>query len=285
MKTMAILSRPVAIAAAFAFTTAAHAADYVEPRAEMPPEVVYEEVPYGNWYIRGDMNYHWSKLRGTEYITYGCCVPDPGTDDFDETSLKGSLSLGGGVGYRITPYLRTDFTADYWFKSDFRGTSSGTCGGVPCTSSDESSYEALLLMANAYADLGTYYGITPYVGAGVGGAYLMWDDLENDIGFVTTHEGADNWRFAWSLMAGASYCLTNDIDLDLGYRFTQISGGRMFEQAGGVGPGFDDGLNVHEVRAGLRYNFGGGGEHRAGCGQQQMVSYEEPPAYEPPVYK
>ena len=91
---------------------------------------------------------------------------------------------------------------------------------------------AWLLLANAYADLGTYYGFTPYVGAGIGGAHVKWDDLHNTIGPVTTvHEGAENWRFAWALMAGTAYCLTDNLKLDVGYRFSHINGGRMFELA------------------------------------------------------
>lgn len=277
-------------AAAFVAPATAFAADiYQPPIADpAPPPVVYEEVSTGGWYLRGDLNYHWSKLRGTEYITYGCpapCAPtpDPGSDDFDTTDLDGAFSLGGGIGYQINRYLRTDLTADYWFKSDFRGTSSGICGGVPCTSTDASSYKALLLLANAYVDLGTYHGVTPYVGAGIGGAYVMWDDLHNTInGGTDVHEGAKSWRFAWAIMAGASYCLTERLNLDAGYRFTRIHGGRMFEESGiGVGPGFDKGFNVQEVRAGLRYNFGGADPH---CAQPDVVAYEPPP-YEPPVYK
>ena len=60
-------------------------------------------------------------------------------------------------------------------------------------------------------------------------------------------------------MAGASYCLTDKVKLDVGYRFSHINGGRMFElrlQPAGAGPGFDDGFNTHEVRGGLRYQFG-----------------------------
>ncbi|WP_159586161.1 outer membrane protein [Chelativorans xinjiangense] len=280
LKTM----KPVVAAAAFAFATGAYAADIYEPPVvEMPPPpFVEKEVAAGGWYLRGDINYHWSKLRGTEYITYG---PPPGTDDFDNTDLDGAMSLGAGVGYQMTRYLRTDFTADYWFKSDFRGTTSGECGDppVPCTSTDKSAYSALLLMANAYVDLGTYRGVTPYVGAGIGGAYVKWDDLENTIdGDTDVHRGAKNWRFAWSLMAGASYCLTENLQLDAGYRFSRIEGGRMFEESGfGVGPGYDDGFNVHEARAGLRYSFGGGNPN---CVVPQMVAYDPPP-YEPPVYK
>ncbi|MCR4269210.1 outer membrane protein [Nitratireductor sp. ZSWI3] len=266
--------------------TLAHAADlYIPPVVEAPPPLPVAEPAFGGWYIRGDIDYHWSKLRGTEYITYGCCGNvAPGTDDFDTTKLKGALSLGAGVGYQINRYLRTDLTGDYWFKSDFEGTTSGICGGVACTSTDVSAYSALLLLANAYVDLGTYHGVTPYVGAGIGGAYVMWDDLENVIsgGPTVVHKGSSNWRFAYALMAGASYCLTENLNLDIGYRFTHINGGRMFEYAAGVAPGFDKGINVHEARAGLRYQFGPG---NANCAPApQVVSYEPPP-YEPPVYK
>lgn len=272
--------------AAFLLMTPAtsFAADLYEPPvAEAPPPQYAQPAPApagGGWYLRGDLNYHWSKLRGTEYITYG---PPPGTSDFATSHLDGAFSIGGGVGYQISRHLRTDFTADYWFQSDFEGSTVGVCGGAPCSSSDRTAYSALLLMANAYVDLGTYHGVTPYVGAGIGGAYVMWDDLKNTIGDTTfVHEGSKEMRFAYSLMAGASYCLTNNLNLDVGYRFTRVSGGRMFEFGSGVGPGFDDGLNVHEARAGLRYQFGAGD---ANCAPTEVVSYNPPPAYEPPVYK
>ena len=97
------------------------------------------------------------------------------------------------------------------------------------------------------------------------------------------HQGASGWRFAYALMAGGSYCLTDRLTLDGGYRYSHIEGGRMFEEyssAGvslGAGPGFDKGFNIHEVRAGLRYNFGG----NQNCARP--VAYE-PPA-DVPVYK
>jgi opacity protein-like surface antigen len=257
-------------------------ADYIPPPPDLPPPPpVIEEIYFGGWYIRGDFDYHWSKLRGTEYITYGCCVPDPGTGEFDTTSLKAAWSIGGGVGYQITHYLRTDLTLDYWSKSKFTGTTSGVCNGVPCSSTDESGYKAWLLLANAYVDLGTYHGFTPYVGAGIGGAYLMWDDLLNtDGGTTVVHEGSKNWRFAWALMAGASYCLTDRLEVDAGYRYTRVAGGRMWEYGSGVGPGFDSGLNVHEGRAGLRWHLG---KQASRCAPPVTVIDYQPP--EPPVYK
>ncbi len=129
------------------------------------------------------------------------------------------------------------------FKSKFTGQTTGTggsCGAPTCVSTDESSYSALLLLANAYADLGTYHGITPYVGAGIGGAHLKWDDLRNTVnGTTTVHRGTKSWRFAYALMAGASYCLTDKLKLDVGYRYARIEGGKMFGYATGAGPGYD----------------------------------------------
>lgn len=275
-------------ATAIGLAPSAFAADLVGSPTIVPPppQIVEKEVSFGGWYLRGDAGYRWSKLRGTEYITYGAAAVEPGTSFFTSTDLEEAGTLGGGIGYQITRHLRTDVTADYWFKSDFRGTTAGFCppDGQPCSSTDKSSYSALLLMANAYVDLGTYRGATPYVGAGIGGARVRWNDLHNTIDDQTwVHKGAKNWRFAWALMAGASYCLTESLQLDAGYRFTRIEGGRMFEESGtGAGPGFDKGFNAHEARAGLRYSFGG----NANCSVPEVVAYDPPaPYYEPPVYK
>lgn len=254
------------------------AADLYEPPVEEAPPVI-QEVQYGGWYIRGDLGYHKSKFLGAEYITYGTGVPNPGSKAFDFGKLKGGFSYGGGVGYKANRYLRTDFTVDYWSKAAFTGQ---TSDGVDI-SVDTSKFSALLLLANAYVDIGTWNRITPYVGAGIGGAHVKWDDLRNTYDRIDDrHAGAKSWRFAYALSAGASYCLTDKLDLDLGYRFTYINGGKMFHYVGssgggpGAGPGFDKGIRSHEVRGGLRYNFGGGGSN---CAEPETVAYEPEPIY------
>ncbi|PSJ60448.1 porin family protein [Mesorhizobium soli] len=257
----AVFAAVIACCAAPAF-----AADIVEPVPVVEPAPVYQAQEFGGWYIRGDLDYHKPDFRGADYITYGT---PPGTKSFDSGDLRGAFSLGGGVGYQMTSYLRTDLTVDYWFKSKFTGHTS--CDN--CASTDTSKMSALLLLANAYVDLGTWNGFTPYVGAGIGGARVKWDDLHNVIDSDDTiHKGTSNWRFAYALMAGASYCLTNNLAFDAGYRFSHINGGRMF-QFNGAGPGFDKGFNTHEVRGGLRYSFGGGAN---GCYQPPVVAYEPP---------
>lgn len=268
------------------------AADLLEPPVvEPPPAVDYAPAPaFGGWYIRGDVDYHWTDWRDGDYVLYG---ERGGRGHFKEGDLDESWSLGAGVGYQINDYLRTDLTVDYFADADFRGKTEGcdvdALGNTDChtivSSTDRSSMDAWLVLANAYAELGTYYGFTPYVGAGIGGAYVKWDDLKNTTHYsggddTTTHHGEDDWRFAWALMAGTSYCLTSNLEADVGYRFARIEDGGMFGYANGGGPGYDDGFNVHEIKAGLRYNFGG---PRPACAPPEPIAYEPPPVE--PVYK
>ncbi|RUU88442.1 MAG: porin family protein [Mesorhizobium sp.] len=257
------------------------AADLPEPMVEeAPPQAIYEQpVEVGGWYIRGDIGYHKSKVGDIDYITYGAepcpCGPPvgvAGSKSFDYGKLKGGFSLGAGVGYKINDRFRTDLTADYWFKSNFNGGTSD----ATTTSTEVSKMSALLLLANAYVDIGTWHGITPYVGAGIGGARVKWDTVY-DPNTTETNPGASNWRFAYAVMAGASYCLTDKVILDAGYRFSHIQGGRMFEfDTSSAGPGFDHGFNTHEVRGGLRYQFGGSN----GCAAP-VVAYQPEPE---PIY-
>lgn len=268
---------------ALGMSAPALAADLYEPPIEeAPPIVEVQPAQYGGWYIRGDLDYHWSKFHGAEYVRYGD-PENPGTFDFGK--LKGAFSVGGGVGYQINNHFRTDVTLDWMSKSKFRGQTTGECGEYPdtfaCSSVDSTSYRALLLLANAYVDIGTWHGITPYVGGGIGGAWLKWDTLHNkDNNGDFYHGGGKGWRFAYALAAGASYCLTKNVDLDVGYRYSRISGGKMFNYADangftGAGPGYDKGISTHEVRGGLRYNFGGSSK----CAEPEIVAYEPEPVY------
>ena len=134
----------------------AFAADYVEPPVvEAPP--VYEPVAIRRLVHPRRSRLSLGGLRGCRlhHLRRDCCGDGPGTGSFDSGDLEGAFSLGAGVGYQINNYFRTDLTADYWFDSDFDGSTVGFCGGVACVSTDTSSYSAWVLLANAYADLGT----------------------------------------------------------------------------------------------------------------------------------
>lgn len=239
----------------------ANAADLVEP-APAAPEVV-EPVATGGWYLRKDVSYDWVNFRGGDYDVIGGRADING--DVDDTA-----NIGMGVGYQVNDYFRVDKTLEYMFSSDFRGSTKG--GGandgsscdVRCTSTDVSSFKAWSLMANAYVDIYHWGVFTPYVGAGLGATYIDWGNLKNTscatdgsgCDPTITHKGKDSWRWTYALMAGTSIDINCQWKADVGYRYRHVNGGSMFGYKANAGPGNDDGFDIHEVRSGIRYQFG-----------------------------
>jgi opacity protein-like surface antigen len=121
-------------------------------------------------------------------------------------------------------------------------------------------------MANGYVDLATVAGLTPYLGAGLGVTQLRWSDVSLRTSCVPgaagcsgaaplnqSFDGKSSWRFTYALMAGVSYDMTERLKLDVGYRYSQIADGGIFNSSDI--DGLDDGLARHEIRAGLRMSL------------------------------
>lgn len=212
--------------AAISFAAPSFAADI----DEKVPEVVVSEPVTNGWYLRGDLGYGWSNVRKDQVSIDG------------ETG--GSFLLGAGVGYQATDWLRADLTVDYLTRANFEARMGGTI---------DTKMSAVSVLANAYVDLGNLAGFTPYVGAGVGATHIDWS-VAGDTGGLS-FDGAKNWRFTYAAMAGVSMDLTQNLKLDTGYRFRRINGGAMFDDVAGLGSVDDKGLNVHDLRIGLRYTF------------------------------
>ena len=121
----------------------------------------YQRVPgpqvqefFSAWYLRLDGGYRFNGISGGEALG----------STFINSGLKDSASIGGGVGYKWG-WFRADVTFDYGSGPKFVGD---TLGPQHVTAK-LSSYTTLF---NAYIDLGTWWGFTPYIGAGVGTSYL-----------------------------------------------------------------------------------------------------------------
>ncbi|KQT88153.1 outer membrane beta-barrel protein [Aurantimonas sp. Leaf443] len=294
-------------AALLSFTSLARAADIVE-------EPVYVEpvpVSTAGWYLRGDVGYVASSETSGRYGYLKGAGKDHASYDFiqeyhyDKFETDSAVMVGGGLGYRFNDFARVDVTAD-WFSSDLKGSSN--CVDIDsryCSYDDKSDVDIWLLMANAYVDLFHYGAVSFYGGAGAGGAYVDYGTLRNkfkcpDAGYLGAgnlcgetyeHEGRSSWRFAASLMAGATFDLTTRLKLDAGYKYTRIAEGEAFgwdstDRARGAGgaQGHDNGFDIHTVRAGLRYEFGGGGFGKAP--EPIYAAAPAEPAYLPePVFK
>ncbi|MCP4181758.1 MAG: porin family protein [Hyphomicrobiales bacterium] len=255
-----------ALFAAAISSSVSFAAD-LPPIVEIPPEVVPQS--YSGWYLRGDIGYARASVDGVTYFQ-----GSTQSGEFEQHDIDNGLLIGGGLGYQINDWFRVDLTSNYHARVDFKGSSAQNVacsagGGGICSYSDDGGLQITTLMANAYFDLGTYQGLTPYVGAALGGAYLHWDDLENVEYHVSgtvpgttasdTHGMRSGWRFAYGLHAGASYDISSNMKIDAGYTWTRISEGEMFGFGSTSGlsgtQGYHEQMNVHAFKVGLRYSF------------------------------
>ena len=125
------------------------------------------------------------------------------------------------------------------------------------------SLTSYTLMLNLYRDLGNYGGFTPYVGAGIGAAYNKLDQVyfTGNPNLLNRISGNSDLSFAWSLMAGVGYQLSERTILDFGYRFIdlgKIKSDRI-DTAGYYNPAVKiNDIYAHEFKIGLRYHLGGG---------------------------
>jgi opacity protein-like surface antigen len=118
-------------------------------------------------------------------------------------------------------------------------------------------------MLNAYADFDAGIGIKPYLGGGLGIGFNHVDTLTYAFNGTTsgTEPGKNKSSFAWSLMAGFSYAMTEMSNLDIRYRY--LDAGKV-ESSGVVTlfngyvstfPGLSSHLKTHEITIGVRVGF------------------------------
>lgn len=241
-----------ACATAMTAMPAAQAADYT-------PEPVPQVVLRG-WYLRGDIGYanqYVDKLDNALYDSYDSV--DTVYKDFD-----GAPFLAAGIGYRWASWFRTDVTGEYRSRSDFTGLDIGTIGGVQIPDNYTAQKSEWLALVNAYIDLGTWHGITPFIGGGVGAANITIHDF-TDVGVtvdsVAFGKDHSEWNLAWALYAGLGFEVTDALTLELAYRYLDMGDAQSGNLVGYDGTDAIDnpmefkGITSHDLKLGLRYAF------------------------------
>ena len=230
-----------AVAGTVASIATAHAADmpgnWPPPYQQKPAEVFSQMV--SGWYIRGDIGYRWNKVGSAE----GSSPAFPITSSKIDNSLTG----GAGFGYKYQ-WFRTDLTVDYGMQAKYHGDAPGAASFY------NTKIDALTILGNAYFDIGTWYGFTPYIGAGVGTSYLRTGDYNTSAlgnGLVPTRA---NWSFSWAAMAGVSYQVLPNIAIDFGYRYLKIGDAKSgFEPPDYTAYTSVKGISAQELRLGVRF--------------------------------
>ena len=229
-------ARTIVIAAfgALAFVANASAADMPQLR---PVEVV-PAMDLAGWYLRADLGYRGTMIRRSE--TPGPFA-NPVTNDLD-----GTFWGGVGAGFKWHQ-IRTDLTVDATPPATYTGS-----GGGAAASARIQTFTGL---ANAYYDIGTWWRVTPYIGAGIGLAHVRVSDYQS----LTTPplSNVDTFgrtNMAWALMAGLNYQFWRNLSVDVGYRFLDQGDALTGTDASGALVLKD--LQSHEVRIGLRWMYG-----------------------------
>jgi opacity protein-like surface antigen len=271
----------VAAGAASLMSSAAFAADM--PSIMPAPQPYYAPPPqdFGGWYLRGDIgfsNQNVKSIRNTNEALYTPLLSLNETTGFDTGGI-----FGVGAGYQFNSWFRADITGQYRGNANFHGLdltsfpNGGTVGfGSDAYSASKSEW---LFLANAYADLGTWWCVTPFIGAGIGTARVtvsnFVDQGVNSLfgggvgpGLASAQTGSE-WNFAWALHAGLGYKVTPNLTLELAYSYVSLGNGTT-----GVDSTFDgsaaghvfkfNNITSNDVKLGLRWNL------------------DSPPAYAPP---
>ena len=242
-----------------------HAADLLPP----PPPVEFQAPPPplvgGNWYLRGDVGVGIADLR-TKSSSFDYYVPDA---RYDSHSLDDSGLIDAGVGYRFNNYFRADITGEYRTSAHYSAIESYNAGyynypqdGSRGYDSYTGSIRSVVGLVNGYVDVGTWYGVTPFFGAGVGVANVKVSNVIDmgqggGFGYASDHSSTN---FAFALMAGIDFAITQNLSLELGYRYLNMgsaSSGVIACQNTWSCPNEVQHyrLSSNDIRLGFRYTF------------------------------
>jgi len=273
--------------AAILATTAVKAADM--PQMMPPPMPYYEDFGRG-WYLRGDIGMSNQSVGSLFNVLYG-------TADSVQTVIKDFDSapiFGLGIGYQWNHWLRTDVTGEYRGKATFHGLDIVRSGGSTFTDEYRGSKSEWLILANMYADLGTWGAFTPFVGFGIGGSY---NTISNFTDVCTTCPGggvayagaASKFNFAWAVHAGLAYKVTPNVTVEFAYRYVSLGDaltGDIVTYLGGNSVNnpmhFKD-ITSHDFKLGVRWMLDSGPKYEAPKYFAPAPRYyEPPPSYQPP---
>jgi opacity protein-like surface antigen len=247
---MTVKSRIALALAAIALTPLSQAlgADYDPPiYVDQAPDYVPVEVGSG-WYLRGDVAYLPEKSFRNVDFTF-----TPSSYDESEDPVFASI----GFGYHLNDYLRAEVNLGYLPGNEI---SVGFDDGTVVASANVENY-AWTGMVNGYVDLGTYVGLTPYVGAGVGiyrskrSLSVNYADADNPADDFVLRDNKTQYSFAYSLNAGLAYQVSKNVLVDLGYQYLSAPDAEYATVTDLEDSPIRKGINSHQIKLGLRYDL------------------------------
>lgn len=187
-------------------------------------------------------------------------------DVFDyDNALGGKWAVGVSANVLEKAALRAEL--EYGDTSASYTEYSGRDNGDPHSNEDRAGQiDSKTLFLNFYFDIDTGTIFTPYIGAGLGVHNAALDYNFKSGRYSIPETRTSDWKFAWNVGAGVGVRVTQNLTLDLGYRYSDLG---SFGMTAGLyyddynenstyrtkEEHFDYDLKAHEVLLGLRYTF------------------------------
>ena len=252
----------IAAGAAIFLSSAAFAADMaIAP----PPYAAPVVEDFGGWYLRGDIGFSNQRVDRLNNALDATVTSSVQTNNFNTAGI-----FGLGVGYRFNNWFRADVTGEYRGNSQFFGKDVNTFPGGVGTDTYHGTKSEWVVLGNAYVDLGTWWCVTPFIGAGVGGARVSIANFTDagitNIGGVTSPslafgDSASKWYLAWAVHAGLAYRVTPNFTVELAYRYLDMGDGltgdlRTFDGTNNINnPTTFKNITSHDLKLGVRWDL------------------------------
>jgi opacity protein-like surface antigen len=253
----------IAAGAVTLLSQAAVAADMaIAPPPAYAPAVVED---FGGWYLRGDIGFSNQRVDRLNNALDTTLTSSVQTNNFNTAGI-----FGLGVGYKVNNWFRADITGEYRGNSQFLGKDVNTFPGGVGTDTYHGTKSEWVVLGNAYVDLGTWWCITPFIGAGVGGARVSIANftdagITNVGGLVSPSvafgDNMSKWNFAWAAHAGLAYKVTPSFTVELAYRYLDMGDGltgdlRTFDGTNAINnPMTFKNITSHDLKLGVRWDL------------------------------
>ena len=182
--------------------------------------------------------------------------------------IKSSPLFGLGIGWQRNHWLRFDLTGEYRGDATFFGQDTFSTFG-PGANEYTADVKSWMGLANAYIDMGNWCGFTPFIGAGIGFATISVEGMRDDglNSFVDPNSpsigyGADKTttNFAYAFYAGASFDVSQQVTLDLTYRWANLGSASSGVVTAYDGSGSISGVHINDITSndvmlGVRYKL------------------------------
>ena len=162
--------------------------------------------------------------------------------------LGSSFIIGAGVGYKLPMGFRVDVT--YNNRNGYN-----LSGSDPAGTAFDPKTTANTVMFNGYYDLPLMIAdkVRPYVGGGIGRSRNKVSNINwSDPPFSGQIPGGSTTSTAWQLTLGADIRLTQNLVLDIGYRYTDL--GDLKTTGGPTTGGFNNANYTTPLQGKLKAN-------------------------------